>query len=398
MRQQTTEAAPSRYAVTRLTLTGFRCYEQLRIDADPGVMVFAGPNGAGKTNLLEAVSLLVPGRGLRRARLGDIGRRPFAVEPSKNNSAASPVSWAVAARISGPGGGADLGTGFSADGGDGREKRIVRLDGETMKSQAALAEHMSAQWLSPSMDRLFQDGAPSRRRFLDRLVYGWDPAHAGRISAYERAMRQRLRLLRDGATPDHAWLTALEATMAEKGVAIAAARRDVVFRLAPFAATGRGPFPGAEIAVAGDLEAWLDDGPALAAEDRLRAAFARDRRRDGAQGRTHTGPHRSDMLVGHGPKRQPAEACSTGEQKALLIAIVLANAQVRAGEDGGTPVLLLDEIAAHLDEARREALFDGLLEIGAQAWLTGTDMVTFDGLRGRAQFFRVEDARVTDVN
>ncbi len=392
MRHQTTEAAPSRYAVRRLTLTGFRCYEQLRIDAEPGVLVFAGPNGAGKTNLLEAVSLLVPGRGLRGARLGDIGHRLLTA------SSGPAASWAVAARISGPRGSADLGTGFAFDGGDGREKRIVRLDGETMKSQATLAEHMSAQWLSPSMDRLFQDGAPARRRFLDRLVFGWDPAHAGRISAYEQAMRQRLRLLRDDATPDPIWLTALEATIAEKGVAIAAARRDVVGRLAPFAATDMGPFPGAEIAVAGDIETWLDDGPALAAEDRLRAALTRDRLRDAAQGRTHTGPHRSDFLVRHRPKGQPAESCSTGEQKALLIAVILANARVRAGEDGGVPVLLLDEVAAHLDEARREALFDGLLEIGAQAWVTGTDMTTFDGLRGRAQFFRVEDAGVSCIN
>jgi DNA replication and repair protein RecF len=383
--------APYSYTVRRLTLTCFRCYEKLRIDADPGVLVFTGPNGAGKTNILEAVSLLVPGRGLRGARLGDIGYRSLATSTAR-------YTWAVAARISGPRGSADLGTGFTSNSGDEREKRIVRLDGETMKSQATLAEHMSAQWLSPSMDRLFQDGPAARRRFLDRLVYGWDPAHAGRITAYEQAMRQRLRLLRDGGNSDPVWLTALEATMAEKGAAIAVARRDVVLRLAPFAVADMGPFPGADIGIAGDIEGWLDDGPALAAEDRLSATLARDRRSDAVHGRTNSGPHRSDFLVGHRPKKQPAEDCSTGEQKALLIAIVLANARVRAGEDGGVPVLLLDEVAAHLDEGRREALFDGLLEIGAQAWLTGTDMTTFDGLRGRAQFFRVETAGVNNAN
>lgn len=370
----------------RLTLTDFRSYRSLRLDIDGRMLVFTGANGAGKTNLLEAVSMLVPGRGLRRPKLSELAGQDGA------------GGWAVAARVEGPEGPCDVGTGVDAAGGgngNGAERRSVRIDGETARSQSELAGIMSAHWLTPQMDRLFQEGASARRRFLDRMVFGWDPAHAGRVAAYEQAMRQRMKLLRGDARPDAAWLVALEETMASKGVAVTAARLDVAHRLAAAAAHGWGPFPGADVELTGDLETWLAAGPALAAEDRFRQALAADRADDARSGRTRSGPQRGDLVVRHGAKGQEAALCSTGEQKALLIGLVLANARTRAAEDGGIPVLLLDEIAAHLDEARRVALFDALAELGGQVWLTGTDAALFQPLRHHARFYLVADGGVS---
>ena len=379
----TTDVGHRRYAVRRLTLTDFRSYRSLRLETDADILVLTGVNGAGKTNLLEAISMLVPGRGLRRPKLTDLAWR---------NGDAAGQGWAVAARVETPIGPCDVGTGLDESGG---ERRTVRIDGETMRSQSALADVMSAHWLTPQMDRLFQEGASARRRFLDRIVFGWDPAHAGRVAAFENAMRQRIKLLRAGGAPDTVWLGALEETMASKGIAVTAARLDVVGRLSVSAAEGWGPFPGADIALAGDLESWLADGPALAAEDRFRAALATERSDDARSGRTRTGPQRSDLIVRHRPKDQEAALCSTGEQKALLIGLVLANARTRAAEEGGVPALLLDEVAAHLDEARREALFEALIELGGQVWLTGTDAELFQPLSGRADFYSVADGGVT---
>lgn len=337
-------------------------------------VVLAGPNGAGKTNLLEAVSFLVPGRGLRSARLSEVGRRD-----------ASGRAWAVAARVRSWLGEADLGTGLDL-GADGRERRVVRVDGETARSQTALAERFNAVWLTPQMDRLFVEGAGARRRFLDRLVFGFDPAHAGRVSAYEHALRERTRLLRDGIA-DARWLTALEETMATRGVAVTAARRDMCERLDAACAAAAGPFPAAQVALAGEVADWLAAGPALDAENRLRELLAAGRSEDGAV----PGPHRDDLVVRLRDGGMPAEQCSTGQQKALLISLVLGNTRLMAAERGASPVLLLDEVAAHLDGARRAALFDEILMLGAQAWLTGTDAPVFDRLRGQAQFFRVAD-------
>jgi DNA replication and repair protein RecF len=349
--------------------------------------VLTGRNGAGKTNLLEAVSYLVPGRGLRRARLSEV---------TYSRGGAADTGWAVAARVRTSFGAVDLGTGLeqpSVPGG--REQRVVQIDGEPVKSQASLAEHMSLHWLTPQMDRLFVEGPSARRRFLDRLVFGRDPAHAGRVSAYEQAMRERARLLGESSTPDPAWLSALEDTMAARGVAVAAARRELALHLDAACHEGFGPFPGATIAVAGELEGWLAEGPALECEDRFRAVLAENRRHDTDRGRATVGPHRGDLLVRHLPKDQPADVCSTGEQKALLIALVLGNAKMRAAEEGVVPVLLLDEIAAHLDAERRQALFDMITSLNAQTWLAGTDRDVFEPLAGAAQFFHIEDAIVT---
>jgi len=385
-----------RYSLAKLTLTDFRCYRALRLETDTRPVVLTGPNGAGKTNLLEAVSFLVPGRGLRGAKLAEVARHE-----ADEAEGASMRAWAVAASVRTPGGPVEMGTGREpAATADGRDRRAVRVEGETVRSQSALAENLAAVWLTPRMDRLFAEGASARRRFVDRLVFGVDPAHAGRVTAYEQALRERARLLRDGSggrRADPAWLGALEETMAARGVAIAAARKDMAVRLAAFCERPVGPFPGARLALQGALEDWLEAGPALAAEDRFREALARSRGVDTESGGASVGPHRSDLAVCDAANGIPAGRCSTGQQKALLIAIVLASARMQAAERGVAPVLLMDEVAAHLDQRRREALFAEILAIGAQAWLAGTDPETFAPLRGAAQFFGVADASVTPI-
>jgi DNA replication and repair protein RecF len=381
-----------------LRLTDFRCYQTLRLDVDGRPVVLTGPNGAGKTNLLEALSLLVPGRGLRRARLTEISRRIAGDDPDHVRP------WAVAARLEAGEGAFEIGTGLDADGaasGD-AARRTVRIDGETARGQSALADRVAALWLTPDMQRLFSDGSSGRRRFFDRLVYAFDPAHAGRISAYERANRDRARLLRDAAEArrgaDPAWATALEDAMAERGVAIAAARNELLRRLNPACAAGIGPFPAAGLAIDGTVESWLDDAPAVEVEDRFRAALASSRAADGAAGGAVTGPHRSDLAVTHLGRGLPAAQCSTGEQKAVLVSIVLANARLRAADTGAVPLLLLDEIAAHLDAARREALFAEIRALGAQAWMTGTDAALFAPLGNDAAYFTIEDARIVGAS
>lgn len=380
----------TRVAVTRIMLTDFRNYPSLKLQTGARSVILTGQNGAGKTNVLEAVSFLAPGRGLRRARLGEVTR-------TDSNATEAPQgrNWAVAAQIASPTGPLDIGTGIDPEPGNVRERRVVRIEGRTERAQTVLCEHLAVVWLTPQMDGLFVDGPGSRRRFLDRLVYAADPAHAGRVSAYEQAMRERARLLADrGLSADAGWLDALEATMAEKGMAVAAARRDMVGRLAAFTETGAGPFPGAELALIGGPEAWLDEVPALAAEERLRAQFCQDRACDAGDGRTRNGPHRTDLDVRHGVKKREAAMCSTGEQKALLTGLVLAHARMQTVEQGRCPVLLLDEIVAHLDHDRRLALFDLIDDLGAQVWMTGTDPELFDGMRGRAGFFDVADGAI----
>ena len=405
-------AASARFAVTRLALTDYRCYAHLRLETDGRSVVLVGPNGAGKTNLLEAISFLAPGRGLRNARLAEVDRlgadRPDA-------------AWAVAANIATPDGELAVGTGRDpsasvaasvedSDGGEFErraEKRLVRLDGQPAKGASVLGETLSVLWLTPAMDRLFVEGAAGRRRFLDRLVFGLDPAHAGRINAYEKAMRERARLLRgprEGRGPaDPHWLAALEQSMAERAVAIAAARLEAVAALNVAMAEGLGPFPTAELAMDGETERWLAEQPALACEERLMAALAASRGRDAETGGAGFGPHRSDLAVTHAQRRMPAHLCSTGEQKALLTGIVLANLRLQArrprfGGRAAVPILLLDEVAAHLDEAHRRALFAEIDALGAQAWMTGTDAALFAPMIDSAQVFRVAAATVSRAN
>jgi DNA replication and repair protein RecF len=372
-------------AVVRLTLSDFRCYSFLRLEADPRPVVLTGANGAGKTNILEALSFLAPGRGLRRARLAEVARR----------DAGSDAPWAVAARLERPAdatmdrSAVEIGTGRDA----GSERRLVRIDGQPARSQAALSEVTSTLWLTPAMDRLFSDGAAGRRRFLDRLVLGLDPGHAARASAYEHSLRERARLLKGGRF-DPAWLGVLEDRMAEGGVAMAEARRETVARLNEACAQGTGPFPAAQLAVAGTVEDSLASLDRTDASAKLRNALAAARRGDAESGGAAVGPHRSDLLVRHGDKNEPAEHCSTGEQKAVLVAIVLGQARIQADLRGLPPILLLDEVTAHLDRTRRAALFDELCALKAQSWLTGTDESLFAELEERGQFFRVHDAVV----
>ncbi|HEX4185884.1 MAG TPA: DNA replication/repair protein RecF [Stellaceae bacterium] len=378
-------AAAQRVGVTRLVLTDFRNYRAARLTLGTEPVVLTGPNGAGKTNLLEALSFLAPGRGLRSAKATEIDRRP------ESGGDPGGSGWAVAAVVATRRGTLRVGTGRDPTA---SERRVVRIDGEPVRGQAALGERLGVVWLTPPMDRLFVEGPSGRRRFLDRMVLGLDPAHASRVAAYEQAMRERSRLLRDGPA-DPAWLAALEEVMAEQGVAVAAGRRDTVQRVDRVCAEAEGPFPRARLTLVGGLESWLEEMPALAAEARFKEALAANRQSDGQAGGAAIGPHRSDLAVSLAEKGIAAESASTGEQKALLIAILLAHAALQQATRGEPPLLLLDEIAAHLDASRRAALFEALVRLDTQAWLTGTDAALFAPLRCEAQFLSVHDGTLS---
>ena len=372
-------------AVTRLRLTNFRSYANAELEVGTRPVVLAGPNGAGKTNILDAISLLAPGRGLRGAKLSEHIRR--------GPSAPSEALWAVAASVSRGSASYDVGTGLTLGPGGG-ERRAVRLNGVAAQSSADLGEIVQITWLTPAMDRLFAEGASGRRRFLDRLVLGFDPGHARRALRYETAMKERARLLKFGPR-DPMWLDGLETEMAEAGAAIAFARAATVTRLnAMLAERGvAGAFPCASLALEGETDALVAEF-GESAETELRARLAQARIRDAEAGRTTFGPHLSDLAVRHTKKRADARECSTGEQKALLISIVLADAwELTRTREGLAPLLLLDEIAAHLDVRRRTALFEEVLALGAQAWMTGTDQALFDGLSTRADIFAVDNGR-----
>jgi len=351
----------------RLVLTDFRNHADALIEAGPGFVVLTGENGAGKTNVLEAVSLLSPGKGLRRAALREMARQD------------GPGGFGVAARLAAAAGPIDIATGTEPAA---PERRIVRIQGAT-KAATALAEWLTVLWLTPAMDRLFVEPAGERRRFLDRLALALFPAHAVHANRYEAAMRARNRLLAEERPADPEWLAALEAQMVEHGGAIDAARRATVAALGErLAGAPDGVFARAGLT----LEGWRD-------ADRLAADLARSRVRDAAAGRALTGPHRSDLAVTHLGKGQPAALCSTGEQKALLLGLILAHAELVAERTGHQPILLLDEVAAHLDPSRRAALFDRLAGRG-QTWLTGTEPALFDAIGGDATRLTVHEGRV----
>ena len=378
------DAAP-RLWVERLTLTNFRNYQAATLELGPRPVVLAGANGSGKTNLLEAVSLLAPGQGLRRAAYADLARVP------------GDASWSVAARVHTDLGAVDIGTGLAA-GGVAATGRIVRIDGVTKPGSGVLADYVEVTWLTPAMDGLFTGAGSERRRFLDRLILCFDAEHGRRASRFERAMQQRNRLLADDVR-DNARFLGLEEVMSETGVAIAAARADAAAALGAISERRRerdhnSAFPWAVVAVEGTLEADLAAMAALDVEERYRAGLRAGRGRDRAAGRTLEGPHRSDLQVVHGPKSMPARVCSTGEQKALLLGLVLSHAELTAERQGGrAPILLLDEVTAHLDAARRAALFQEILTIGTQAFMTGTDREAFCALEGDALFVAVDEGQ-----
>jgi DNA replication and repair protein RecF len=367
--------------LSRLQLTDFRNYAAASLSLDERHVVLTGENGAGKTNLLEAVSFLSPGRGLRRAVLSDVSR------------VGATGGFAIFADVEGMDGDVAIGTGIEV--GEESASRKLRVNGTPAKSTEELSDHLRILWLTPAMDGLFTGSSSDRRRFLDRLVLSLDASHGRRASDFERAMRSRNRLLSEGRF-DPSWLSAIEAQMASLGIAMAAARREMLGLLSRLSAsTGETPFPSPLLA----LEGFLDDMPDTSAaelEDLYLDMLGRSRGRDAAAGRTLDGPHRSDLLVRHREKDMDAARCSTGEQKALLIGLILAHARLTADMTGYAPVLLLDEIAAHLDEGRRAALFDLVHGLGGQAFMTGTDRAMFSALGERAQFLTVSHGGVTD--
>lgn len=377
------EAPAARAArLTRLAVTDFRSYTRTDLVLDGRPVAIAGPNGAGKTNLLEAISLIGPGRGLRRARLCELPRL------------GGPGGWAVSARLDDGEDERRLGIGAAASK---PERRVCRIDDAAASGPGVFAAHLRFLWLTPAQDRLFMEGPGERRRFLDRMTLAHDPAHSKTSAAYEQAMRQRQRVLDEGG--DDEWLRALEAQMAEAGVAVAAARRRMAAMLkAGEVSSGQDLFPAADVRLEGDLETALDTLSPSAAEDMFKERLAGNRRLDAKAGRALKGPHRSDLLVFHRGKNQPARLCSTGEQKSLLIGLVLANARALRDRPGSAPlILLLDEIAAHLDPARRAGLFSILGALGFQTFMTGTDKDLFAAWGEGAQYFEARDGALHET-
>lgn len=398
----TWQTAPDTEVQTKLmslSIQNFRNYAACRIEIAAPKVLLLGANGSGKTNLMEAVSLLAPGRGLRRAKAEHLSRI----------GAPSP-EWAVSARLFGGGGPVTIGTGIrgdmdgtrdgsresgrdgSRDGGRESGRRIMRRDGETV-SQAEIGRLFSVSWLTPRMDGIFIDSPGARRRFLDRLVIAFDPAHIGRTSRYEKMLRERATLLSEGRG-DEAWFTAIEASLAESAVAVTAARQALIADLNAEAANGWFGFPGVALGLQGQIESWLVEGSALVAEDRF-TSEARRRRQAGEAGLD--GPHASDMTAANSQSGVPAHLASTGQQKALLIAVVLAHARLQARRLKRPPVLLLDDVVAHLDIARRGALFDAVDAVGGQTWFSGTDENDFTGLDAQPVRIEASDgtARIT---
>lgn len=381
--------------ITALTLTDFRSYAAATLSLVPGPVVLFGANGAGKTNVLEALSLLTPGKGLRGATAPEMGRR----EPGEAGGRA----WAVMAMLGTPDGEVRLGTGVQAPG---AARRIVRIDGETAQP-GRLLEHLRPVWATPEQDRLFSDARAARLKFFDRLVFAADPDHAASVSTYEKALRERLRLLTDGVegpnssgrgAPDPLWLDALEIRLGEAGAAAAASRARALTALqAGIDARADRPFPLADLGLSGEAE-----GMALAGAEAdeiaavIRDGMARSRARDAASGRSLSGPHRSDLTALHREKNRPAAEGSSGEQKALVLNLILAQITRLAGQ-AAPPVLLLDEAPAHLDTARRAALFDEIEALGLQAFMTGTEADLFSPLQGRAQFVRVAEGTFSEA-
>jgi DNA replication and repair protein RecF len=374
-----------RSRLQRISLVEFRSYDRAELGLDGRSAFLFGPNGAGKTNFLEAISFFSPGRGLRGASLSEVGRRLAGEDEG--------AAWAVSAEVAAGESSVRIGTGIESAG---ATRRVARLGGESA-GVAAFAHYLRPIWLTPAHDRLFLDGASERRRFLDRLVFTAAPAHGADVAAYERAQRERMRLLTAGPA-DPAWLDALETQAAGAGARLAAARAQAVADLAgEIEARGEGVFPAAVLGLAGEWEGLAAQGVGVdEIESRLALALAQSRSRDGAAGRALRGPHRTDLTVLHRERGRPAAQCSTGEQKALILNLILAQAgRLSRANSAPNPLLLLDEVAAHLDRTRRAALFDEIEALSLQAFLTGTDEALFESLKGRALRVRVDASNLT---
>lgn len=367
--------------LSSLSLHHFRNYEQVRLEISAAPVVLFGHNGAGKTNILEAISLLVPGRGLRRSKLADI----------TNVQTGQP--WVVAACVHGLQGEVIIGTGRDMDA-ELQEKRITKIDGVSLKTQAELSEHLNILWLTPQIEQLFLEGASEGRKFLDRLVYGFDNQHASQINRYEQAMRERNRLLALGGA-DSSWLDAVEMTMAEKAASIASSRLMAIDHINHAVDESTLSFPKPWLAVEGLLERLLLEGKsALEAEQAFIESLKANRYQDAGAGRTLIGTHRSEFMVTHKTRNIPAALCSTGEQKALILSILLAQSRASVNWRQVTPILLLDEVVAHLDPMRRLELFDEIRTLGAQVWMTGTDHTLFEGIAEDAQLMEIKQGEL----
>jgi DNA replication and repair protein RecF len=374
------------HRITRITLTDYRNYAGLRLEPPSGLIALVGANGAGKTNVLEAISLLTPGRGLRGAEFQSIGRND------------GRGAWAVSATTAALHGETQLGTAWSLSETEGvNAARAVLVNGQLQKSSGALAGLLRVVWLTPALDRLFSGPSSERRRYLDRMVALFDATHGSRINRFEKLMRDRNLLLADGPY-DRTWVASLEMQMAEEAVAIAAARLQSISNLGAYLTPQRlsGPFPWSQLSIAGEIEDMVAALPALEAEERYKELLRDGRNADKSAGRTLVGPHRSDLLVRHGPKNIAADEGSTGEQKALLIGLILAQTEAIRAVTGSAPLLLLDEIAAHLDKARRTALFAHLERLSVQAWMTGTEQELFDGASAFTVVYHVDNGRLSE--
>lgn len=387
--------------LSRLVLHQFRNYHDLDLSLQDGPVVLTGPNGAGKTNVLEAISFLSPGRGLRSIKLSQVTNLK-----KLNQDALLPPSWAIAATVETDMGSVQLGTGLDYTA-NGNERRLVKINGQPAKSQACLTAWMSVIWVTPQMDRLFLEGASTRRKFIDRLVYALDPAHSARVHRYEHHVRERAHLLKEGRY-DPLWVSTLERYLAEDGVAIIVARDQVVKILSEAQRKEGGyPFPQFHAEMKGEVETWLENQPALTVEDIYTEKLKACRRQDGEVGGASIGPHRSDFQVQHLAKQLPAELCSTGEQKMLLLAVTLAFTRIQEQYRTCPTVLLLDDVAAHLDDQHRLVLFQEICEPERQSenersrgpfqvWMTGTDRSAFQALNSQAQFLTVQNATLTN--
>ena len=379
--------------IRKLTVSNFRNYSKVSLEPSQQMVVLLGNNGAGKTNLLEAISMLSPGRGLRRAQLTQLNRAKTDTT-DEDNIIEAQRQWAVSVKVESNGFQTRIGTGCETAAADGKiAKRLVKINGDIVKSQISLNDYLTLSWLTPQMDRLFLEGSSQRRRFLDRLVFAFDALHSKRVNRYNHALRERKKLLLSW-TQDASWLNAIENSLAEMGVAIVVTRQDLIRRLSPIIGKNMGLFPSAIISMEGEVESWLEDGSALEVEQRFREELKKSRANGFSEYSQIPGPHRSEFNCVHSSNKMEASLCSTGEQKALLVSIVLSHAILRKKECGSAPILLLDEISAHLDERRRSSLFELLQNLESQIWMTGTESGAFSDILKIAEAYNISEGKI----
>ena len=379
--------------IRKLTVSNFRNYSKASLEPSKQMVILLGNNGAGKTNLLEAISMLSPGRGLRQAQLTQLNKTKTDAT-NEGNTIEAQRQWAVSVKVESNGFQTTIGTGCETTAADGKSaKRLVKINGEIVKSQISLNDHLSVSWLTPQMDRLFVEGGSQRRRFIDRLVFAFDALHSKRVNQYNHALRERKKLLQSW-TQDTSWLDAIENSLAEMGVAITVTRQDLIRRLSPIIGKNMGLFPSAIISMEGEVENWLENNSALEVEQRFKEELKKSRADGLSESNQTPGPHRSEFNCLHSSNKMEASFCSTGEQKALLVSIMLSHAILRKKECGSAPILLLDEISAHLDERRRSSLFELLQNLESQIWMTGTESSAFSDILKIAEAYNISEGKI----